>query len=115
MLTKPTKKQIRKYIHNIKACNRIEVFFDDIVHTRWLHFISRKGKFVGFTCAIILPSDLDDFQGFVKNYIEKESCLSEALDNIGNYSTRLVRRAHVKERRRDGVIVRKHGKWTWIK
>lgn len=112
----PTKQEIRKYIHNIKACNRIEVFCDDDEndYSRWFHFISRNGKFLGFRFNFIAPQDLEDFQLFVNTCIEKELRLEEALSNIDRYAY-LVRRAHVKENKRDGVIVRKHGKWTWVK
>ena len=51
----PTKQEIRKYIHNVKSCNCIDVFFDPIDGYYWFHFL-RKRNIVGF-CKDIEPKD----------------------------------------------------------
>lgn len=113
----PTKQQIRKYVHNLKSCTRIEVYHDNPEtgdsHFLWLHFISRKGKFVGLKASLILPSSLDDFQGFVKDNVKTASGLDYAC--LNDDAARLVRRDHVKGYPRGGVIVRHGKKWTWVK
>ena len=109
-----TKQQIRKYINNIHSCNRIEVFRDPNMEDgriRWIHFISRKGKFIGFTVAYP-ENSLDNFVKYEKRYMTsklKMSC------DVADPSNDTLRRIHLKEYPFDGVIVRKNGKWTWVK
>jgi len=108
-----TKQQIRKYINNIRSCNRIECFIGNFADTklRWIHFISRKGEFLGFTMSTP-ESPLDNFVKSEKKYmISKEKIRSD----VGDSSIYTVRCCHLKQLTRDGVIVRKDGRWTLIK
>lgn len=109
-----TKQQIRKYIHKIKSCNRIEVFYDRTCPestVRWFHYISRKGEFLGFSCEIPDGLTTDEIVNASKKYMTGKYKLSDVGDN----SIYVVRKYHVRDNKPDGVIVRKNSKWTWIK
>ena len=108
-----TKQQIRKYINNIRSCNRIECFIGNFADTklRWIHFISRKGEFLGFTMSTP-ESPLDNFVKSEKKYMISEE---KIRSDVGDSSIYLVKRSHLRWYQRDGVIVRKSGKWTWVK
>lgn len=109
-----TKQQIRKYINNIRSCNRIEVFIEPKMadsRLRWIHFISRKGEFIGFTISTP-ESPLDNFVKLEKEYMTSKR---KMRDDVADPSIYVVRRCLLKQCTRDGVIIRKHGKWTWVK
>lgn len=109
-----TKQQIRKYINNIHSCNRIEVFSEpDMLDAslRWIHFISRKGEFIGFTISSP-ESPLDNFVKYEKRYMTSKLKMSDDVADPSNYT---LRRSHLKKYQLDGVIIRKNGKWTWVK
>lgn len=109
----PTKEQLRKYINGIKRCERIEVFVDPDLGpsrpTRWLHFIGKDRKFLGFD--IDFPTDpLEEFVLGIKDYM-----VSHSRSQLSDPNLYTVRRMHVKSYQRDGAIVLRNGKWTWIK
>lgn len=109
----PTKEQFRKYINDIKKCERIEVFVDPDLGpdrpTRWLHFIGKGRKFLGFDLGFP-KNPLEVFVSSSKDYMVRHS--RSQLSDPNLYA---VRRMHVKSYQRDGAIVLKNGKWTWVK
>ena len=111
----PTKQEIRKYIHKIKACRRIEVFHfrnDPEDPCRHFHYISRKGEFLGF--SIEIPNGKITIDDFVNGCLKYMTC-NYKLSDVGDSSLDTVRKYHVRDNDPDGVIVRKNGKWTWVR
>lgn len=109
-----TKQQIRKYINNVRSCNRIEAFQDpENPNVIWWHFISRKGNFIGF--ALASDCGAEKLESYIKSRIKfATSPLKVSLD-VGDPATYSVRKFHLQNYLRYGAIVRKNGKWTWIK
>lgn len=109
----PTKQEIRKYIHKIKACSRIEVFYfrnDPEDPCRTFHYISRKGEFLGF--SIEIPNRKITIDDFVNGCLKYMTC-NYKLSEVGDSSLGTVRKYHVRDNRIDGILVKRNGKWIW--
>lgn len=108
----PTKQEIRKYIHNVKACNRIDVFFDPMYGSYWFHFIGRKGNIVGY-CSDIEPKD-DYIYMQVKNAKKFTTCKDKAQLDACDPAIKTLRKVQKQAYPYVCKIVRKNSKWEII-
>ena len=105
----PTKQEIRKYIHNVKACNRIDVFFNPFNGDYWFHFIGSKGGIVGY-CKDIEP--LDDYIDLqVENAKKYITCKGKVQLDAGDPAVKTLRKVQKKVYTHVCKIVRKKSKW----
>lgn len=108
----PTKQEIRKYIHNVKACNRIDVFFDPINGDYWFHFIGRKGGIVGY-CRDIAPRD--DYIDMQVEYAKKyTACKGKVQLDAGDPAIKTLRKVQKQAYTHVCKIVRKNSKWEIV-
>lgn len=105
----PTKQQIRKYVHEIKACNRIKVFITPSHEIYWFHFINRKGKIVGFCNeSVVTPATFREQVIRAKKFATRiGKCIADAGDPV----LAVLKRYHEKNYIRGITIVRKNGVW----
>ena len=107
----PTKKEIRKYIHNVKACNRIDVFFDPFSGDHWFHFIGHSG-IVGF-CRDSEPKD-DYLDLQVENAKKFATCKGKVQLDAGDPAVKTIRKVQKKAYPHVCKIVRKKSKWEIV-
>ena len=108
----PTKKEIRKYIHNVKACNRIDVFFNPFNGDYWFHFIGHKGVIVAY-CRDIEPKDsYIDMQ--VENAKKFTTCNGKVQLDAGDPAIKTLRKVQKKVYTHVCKIVRKKSKWEIV-
>lgn len=107
-----TKQEIRKYIHNVKACNRIDVFFDPLNGDYWLHFIGSKGGIVGY-CRDIEPKD-DYIDMQVKNAKKYTTCKGKVQLDAGDPALKTLRKVQKQSYPHVCKIVRKNSKWEIV-
>ena len=108
----PTKQEMRKYIHNVKACNRIDVFFDPIYGDYWFHFLDHKGGIVAY-CRDIEPKDsyIDMQVENAKKYI---TCKGKVQLDAGDPVVKTIRKVQKEAYPRVCKIVRKKSKWEIV-
>lgn len=109
----PTKQEIRKYIHNVKACNRIDVFYNPFNGEYWFHFLGRKGNIVGY-CMDFEPQDDDYIYIQVKNAKKYTTCKEKAQLDAGDPALNTLRKVQKKAYRYVCKIVRKNSKWEIV-
>ena len=108
----PTKQEIRKYIHNVKSCNRIDVFLNTFNGDYWFHFIGHKGGIVGY-CMDIEPKD-DHLDMQVENAKKYTSCKRKAQLDAGDPAIKTLRKVQKQEYHHVCKIVRKKSKWEIV-
>ena len=108
----PTKQEIRKYIHNVKACNRIDVFFDPLYGDYWFHFIGHKGGIVGY-CRDIEPKD-DYLDMQVENAKKYTTCKGKVQLDAGDPAVKTLRKVQKQAYTHVCKIVRKKSKWEIV-
>ena len=108
----PTKQEIRKYIHNVKACNRIDVFFNPFNGDYWFHFIDHKGGIVAY-CSDIEPKD-DHLDMQVENAKKYTTCRGKVQLDAGDPAVKTLRKVQKKAYHHVCKIVRKKSKWEIV-
>ena len=104
----PTKQEIMKYIHNVKACNRIDVFFNPISGDYWFHFLVHNG--IVAYCSDIEPKDGSlDMQ--VENAKKFVTCKGKVQSDAGDPAVKTLRKVQKKLYTHVCKIVRKKSKW----
>ena len=103
----PTKQEIRKYIHNVKSCNCIDVFFNPISGDYWFHFI--KGGIVGFCIGFEPKYDCIDMQ--VENAKKYTTCKGKVQLDAGDPAIKTLRKVQKQFYTHVCKIVRKKSKW----
>ena len=107
----PTKQEMRKYIHNVKACNRIDVFFDPRYGDYWFHFIGHNG-IVGYCRDIEPKASYIDMQ--VENAKKYTTCKGKVQLDAGDPAVKTLRKVQKKEYTHVCKIVRKKSKWEIV-
>ena len=109
----PTKQEIRKYIHNVKSCNLIDVFYDPFYGDYWFHFIGRKGNIVGY-CVNFKPCDDDYINTQVKNAKKYATFKEKVQLDAGDPALKTLQKVQKQAYIYFCKIVRKNGKWEIV-
>ena len=107
----PTKQEIRKYIHNVTACNRIDVFLDPLNGDYWFHFIGSKG-IVAYCSDIEPKEDYLDMQ--VENAKKYTTCKGKVQLDAGDPAVKTLRKVQKQAYTHVCKIVRKKSKWEIV-